>query len=431
MVMTDQIKEPEMSLKTWMALVGLTLSTFIFNTSEFIPIALLTDIGRDFGLTEAKAGMLISVYAWVVMILSMPLMLMTSKMEMRKLLLGVVAVFTSFQVMSYLSTSFGMLMVSRIGVACAHSIFWSIVSIIAVRIVPESHKPIALSMIVTGSSIAMILGLPLGRVIGLSVGWRITFLSIGAVALVVFLYLFTLLPKVPSGGGMTAHDLPTMLKNKILIGIFITTAAFATGYYTAYSYIEPFLQQVGKMTENQITLTLMLFGGAGIIGSMLFSKYFPKYRFKFINVTLLGLIGGVVLLLPSAFSVPVTIAVCTINRNVGDSVQCGDAVRDHHGHSAVADLGRYVNLFGNIQFRHRDGGLDRWNGLHASVDLVHRNRRRTDCPVGSALLATYCCQEVTSTGSVTDSAAGLLPFRSLSLPKRLLVSCNIQRINEL
>ena len=158
----------------------------------------------------------------------------------------------------------------------------------------------------------MILGLPLGRVIGLSVGWRITFLSIGAVALVVFLYLFTLLQKVPSGGGMTAHDLPTMLKNKILIGIFITTAAFATGYYTAYSYIEPFLQQVGKMTENQITLTLMLFGGAGIIGSMLFSKYFPKYRFKFINVTLLGLIGGVVLLLPSAFSVPVTIAVCTI-----------------------------------------------------------------------------------------------------------------------
>ncbi len=88
--------------------------------------------------------MLISVYAWVVMILSMPLMLMTSKMGMRKLLFGVVAVFTSFQVMSYLSTSFGMLMVSRIGVACAHSIFWSIVSIIAVRISSgesSAHSP--------------------------------------------------------------------------------------------------------------------------------------------------------------------------------------------------------------------------------------------------------------------------------------------------
>lgn len=310
--MADQIKEPEMSLKTWMALVGLTLSAFIFNTSEFIPIALLTDIGRDFGLTEAKAGMLISVYAWVVMALSMPLMLMTSKMEMRKLLLGVVAVFTSFQVMSYLSTSFGMLMVSRIGVACAHSIFWSIVSIIAVKIVPDSHRALALSMIVTGTSVAMILGLPLGRVIGLSLGWRLTFLSIGAVSLFVFVYLFALLPKVPSGGGMTAHDLPAMLQNRVLIGIFITTAAFATGYYTAYSYIEPFLQQVGKMSENGITMTLMIFGGAGIIGSMLFSKYYPKIRFRFINISMSGLIAGVLLLLPVSFSVPVTIAVCAL-----------------------------------------------------------------------------------------------------------------------
>ncbi len=301
-----------MSLKTWMALGGLTLSAFIFNTSEFIPVALLTDIGGDFSLTEAKAGMLISVYAWVVMTLSLPLMLMTSGMEMRRLLLGVVAVFTSFQVMSYLSTSFGMLMLSRIGVACAHSIFWSIVSIIAVRIVPESHKPIALSMIVTGSSIAMILGLPLGRVIGLSVGWRVTFLSIGAVALVVFLYLSALLPKVPSGGGMTAHDLPSMLKNKILVGIFMTTAVFATGYYTTYSYIEPFLGQVVRMSEGGVTLTLMVFGGAGILGSMLFSRYFPKYRFAFVTLTLICLIGGAVLLLPSAFNAPVTIAVCAL-----------------------------------------------------------------------------------------------------------------------
>ena len=310
MIMTNQVKEQEMSLKKWMALVGLTMSTFIFNTSEFIPIALLTDIGGDFGLSEAKAGMLISVYAWVVMALSLPLMLMTSKMEMRRLLLGVMAVFTSFQVMSYLSTSFTMLMFSRIGVACAHSIFWSIVSIVAVRIVPESHKAVALSMIVTGSSIAMILGLPLGRVIGLSVGWRMTFLSIGAVALFVFLYLFSLLPKVPSGGGMTAKDLPTMLKNKVLVGIFITTAALATGYYAAYSYIEPFLQQVGNMTESQITTTLMLFGFAGILGSVLFSKFYPRLGKKFISISLVGLIVSAFLLLPASGGIVAAILVC-------------------------------------------------------------------------------------------------------------------------
>ena len=111
---------------------------------------------------------------------------------------------------------------------------------------------------------------------------------------------------------MTARDLPAMLKNKVLIGIFITTAAFATGYYTAYSYIEPFLQQVGRMSESAITMTLMIFGGAGIIGSMLFSKYYPKIRFSFINISMIGLIAGVLLLLPVSFSVPVTIAVCAL-----------------------------------------------------------------------------------------------------------------------
>ena len=155
MVMADQIKEPEMSLKTWMALVGLTLSTFIFNTSEFIPIALLTDIGRDFGLTEAKAGMLISVYAWVVMLLSLPLMILVSRMEMRRLMLGLVGSFAAFQVMSSLSNSYGMLMASRIGVACSHSVFWAIVSPMAARMVSERHRSIALSLVATGSSIAM------------------------------------------------------------------------------------------------------------------------------------------------------------------------------------------------------------------------------------------------------------------------------------
>ena len=67
-----------MTPKHWLALVGLTFATFIFNTSEFIPIGLLTDIATDFHMTEAHAGMLISVYAWVVMLLSLPLMLVYS-----------------------------------------------------------------------------------------------------------------------------------------------------------------------------------------------------------------------------------------------------------------------------------------------------------------------------------------------------------------
>lgn len=154
-----------MTLKQWMSLIGLTCAAFIFNTSEFIPIGLLSDIAEDFSVTEAKAGMIISVYAFVVMLVSLPLMIFASKFDLKKLIISVIFLFTVFQLLSAVSSGYGMLMMSRIGVACAHSIFWSIVSPLAVRTVPENFKNTALSMIVVGTSVAMIFGLPIGRMI--------------------------------------------------------------------------------------------------------------------------------------------------------------------------------------------------------------------------------------------------------------------------
>ena len=187
-----------MTFKMWFTLIGLTFCTFIFNTSEFIPVGLLTDIAKDFNLTEAGAGMLISVYAWMVMLLSLPLMVMTSKMELKRLMLILVGLFTVFQVCSFLSTSYAMLMFSRIGVACTHAIFWLIVSPLEVKLVPQRFHAVALSTIVTGSSIAMILGMPLGRLIGLMLGWRMTFLSIGIFSFISLIYISFTLPKVQS-----------------------------------------------------------------------------------------------------------------------------------------------------------------------------------------------------------------------------------------
>ena len=193
-----QSTDTGMKLEQILSLLSLTFAAFIFNTSEFIPIGLLTDIRNDFGLTEQSVGMLISIYAWAVMLLSLPLMLMVSKLEMKRLMLGLLAFFTIFQVTSFLSTSFTMLVLSRVGVACTHAIFWSIVSPMAVRIVPDRFRSVALSMVVTGSSVAMILGMPLGRIIGLHVGWRMTFLSIGAFSALTLLYSFFKLPLLPS-----------------------------------------------------------------------------------------------------------------------------------------------------------------------------------------------------------------------------------------
>lgn len=229
-----------MTLSNVLSLLSLTFAAFIFNTSEFIPIGLLTDIRNDFGLTEASVGMLISIYAWAVMLLSLPLMLLVSKMEMKKLMLLLLGFFTLFQVTSFLSTSFQMLLLSRIGVACTHAIFWSVVSPMAVRIVPDRFRSAALGLVVTGSSVAMILGMPLGRVIGLHVGWRMTFLSIGILSALILIYSAIKLPLLPSRGGFSPRKLPILLRQKGVMGLYGFTLLVSTAYYVSYSYIEPF-----------------------------------------------------------------------------------------------------------------------------------------------------------------------------------------------
>ena len=271
------------ALKQWAPVVGLTLSAFIFNTSEFIPIGLLTDIARDFQITESQAGTIITVYAWIVTVLSLPLMLLASKIEFKKLLLGILALFVISHFLSAIAPSFITLMLSRAGVAFSHSIFWSIASPLAVRIAPRGKAATALSLVVTGTAVAMIAGLPLGRMVGLYMGWRATFFSIGVVALCVAVFLLFVFPRVPaSSQGSAVAKLPAILKNRALIGVYVLTALIFTANFTAYSYIEPFMAQMAHMPEGEITFSLTLFGVAGIIASVFFSRGFenhPKFFF--------------------------------------------------------------------------------------------------------------------------------------------------------
>ena len=277
------------NMKKWLPVISLTLSTFIFNTSEFIPIGLLTSIADDFAITESKAGLLITIYAWVVALASLPLMMAFAKTENKKLMLSLVVLFTASHILSGFSNSYVMLMISRIGVACSHAVFWSIVTPLAVHVAPEGHRSTALSMIITGSSIAMIVGLPLGRAVGLMVGWRVTFLLIAILSAIVLCLLAAFLPKVPSDNNISLKTLPTLVSTPALLCIFVMTALTITGHFTAYSYIEPFLGQAAGFTNGEITMVLSAFGVIGIIVSVLFSKYYDRHQFAFLRVAVLGI----------------------------------------------------------------------------------------------------------------------------------------------
>lgn len=300
------------SFSRWLPLVGLTFAVFVFNTSEFMPIGLLTDIATDLNISEARAGLLISVYAWVVAIMSLPLMIKASKMELKRLLLSIIALFVVSHVGSALAEGYYTLMLSRIGVACAHSIFWSIASPLAVRTVPDGKRALALSAIATGSSVAMVVGLPLGRVIGLYVGWRLAFMSIAIISALIFVFILVVFPKLQSRGKFAFKQLPELLHNRVLVGVFIMSVLFATAHYTCYSYIEPFLGKVAAMSPETVTLVLIVFGGSGMLGSIAFSKYYMANPRRFILAVTLGPALCMIMLQATTAGMAYTLAVCIL-----------------------------------------------------------------------------------------------------------------------
>ncbi|KZR30973.1 sugar transporter [Enterobacter genomosp. S] len=286
----------------WLRVVTLAIAAFIFNTTEFVPVGLLSDIAASFNMETAQAGIMLTIYAWVVALMSLPFMLLTSQMERRKLLIGLFVVFIASHMLSFMAWNFTVLVISRTGIAFAHAVFWSITASLAIRLAPAGKRAQALSLIATGTALAMVLGLPIGRIVGQYFGWRTTFFAIGMGALTTLVCLVKLLPKLPSEHSGSLKSLPLLVRRPALMSIYLLTVIVVTAHYTAYSYIEPFVQVVAGFSANFATVLLLILGGAGIIGSVLFGKLGNRHASALVSGAIGLLLACLLLLMPAAGS---------------------------------------------------------------------------------------------------------------------------------
>jgi len=263
--------------KAWLPIIALAFAAFVFNTSEFLPVGLLPDIAESLHETVPFTGLILTGYAFVVAIMSLPLTIVTARFERRKLLLALLFIFSVCHFVVPWVETFWTLFAARVGVALTHAIFWSIMTPLAARVAPHGKRAVGLAAVMGGTIVATVLGVPIGTNLGHYFGWHMSFFIIGIGSALVFVVIYFVLPLCESTQAGSLKSLPVILKRPGLQQLYFLTVITVLGQFTAYSYLNPILATAGGLDEGMIVTMLFVFGIAGIIGTVIGSKTVDRH----------------------------------------------------------------------------------------------------------------------------------------------------------
>lgn len=254
------------------ALYALAAGAFGIGTTEFVIMGLLLEVGNDLGVTIAAAGLLITGYALGVVVGAPLLTVLTGTWPRKKVLLGLMALFTLGNLACALAPDYWSLMAARVVAAFAHGAFFGVGSVVATSLVSAEKKASAIAIMFTGLTAANILGVPFGTWLGQTLDWRATFWAVTAIGLVAMAATALLVPAKDSGQAPRLKDeLRAVLQPQVLMGFLMTVLGFG-GLFTAFTYIAPILTQVTGLAESWVAPILLLFGLGLIAGNLLGGK---------------------------------------------------------------------------------------------------------------------------------------------------------------
>lgn len=263
------------------ALWALTISAFGIGTTEFVIVGLLPTVADDLKITIPSAGLLVSLYAIGVAIGAPILTALTSSIPRKKLLIGLMALFIVGNGLASVAPSFITLVFARIITGFAHGVFFSIGSTIAAALVPPNKRAMAISIMFTGLTIAIVTGVPFGTFIGQQFGWRATFIGVALLGVLGLISSWILVPNTIKNDAQVAiKDQFKVITNGRLLLAFLMTALGYGGTFVAFTYLSPILQKITGLSESMVTVVLILYGIAIAFGNLIGGKVSNKNPLK-------------------------------------------------------------------------------------------------------------------------------------------------------
>ncbi|MCT8467475.1 MFS transporter [Chromohalobacter canadensis] len=275
----------------WVAVFSLTMGVFSLVMAEFLPASLLTPMADSLMISEGQAGQAVTVTAVVALLSGLLVTSVTQRLDRRHVLLAFSVLMIAANLMVAFAPHLAWLLVGRVLLGVALGGFWALSAATVMRLVSEHDVPRAMSLLFTGVPIATISAAALGSYLGDMIGWRNVFLLATALSVLTLVLQYTTLPRMAPERPTPLGTLVSVMKRPgMAVGIVAILLVFC-GHFAFFTYVRPFLEGVSRMGINELSSTLLAFGVANFVGTLV-AGYLLERSLR-LTLLLMPLIMGV------------------------------------------------------------------------------------------------------------------------------------------
>lgn len=302
----------ERSTGAGLAIAILAFAGFVIVTTEFLIIGLLPAMARDLGISISTAGLLVTLFAFTVMLFGPPLTAMLSHLDRKRTFIAILVIFAASNALAAVSSNIWILALARFIPALALPVFWGTASETASLLAGPGRSGKAVAQVYLGISAAMLFGIPLGTVFADAVGWRGAFWALTALCALMALLLALFMPHLnPTAKVGLAQQARILRDPHFLLNLALSILLF-TAMFGAYTYLADTLERVAGVASAQVGWWLMGFGAVGLIGNGLGGRYVDRSPLGSTIVFALLLALGMTATVPAAGSLPLLAAVLAV-----------------------------------------------------------------------------------------------------------------------